>query len=75
MGKSRKGGLLSRRKSALARLEAQYKKFKSANEDKKPWTTTRNGKPYEHAGRKYNVECERLSKEISILKEKITRGK
>ena len=75
MGKSRKGGLLGRRKSALALLEARYEKFKAAKEDKAPWTSTRNGKPHQHAGRSYDQECQRLSREIEVLKTKIARGK
>lgn len=41
MSRSRKGGLLARRKSALALLEARYEAFKAAKEDKAPWTTVR----------------------------------
>ena len=74
MGKSRKGGLLGRRKSALALLEARYEKFKAAKEDKAPWTTTRNGVKHEHAGRTYDQECKRLAGEIEILKAKISRA-
>ena len=71
MGKSKKCGLLSRRKAALERLEATYEKFKAAKEDKKLWITTRNGFKYEHQGRSYAAECKRLSDEIVKLKSKI----
>jgi hypothetical protein len=74
MGKSRKGGLLGRRKSALALLEARYEEFKAAKEDKAPWTTTRNGRIHKHAGRTYAQECKRLAGEIETLKAKISRG-
>ena len=72
MGKGR-GSLIVRQKSALKRLEVAYEKFKAAGEDKKPWDTTRNGFPVYHKGRSYNEECERLKKEIFILKDKISR--
>lgn len=72
MGKGR-GLLIVRQKSALKRLEAVYEKFKAAGEDKKPWDTTRNGFPVHHRGRSYNEECERMKKEIFILKDKISR--
>jgi len=65
--------LILRRKSALARLEETYEKFKAANEDKKPWTTTRNGRTINHRGRTYAEECKRLSDEISHLKSLIAR--
>lgn len=73
MGKSKKNGLLERRKSALARLEAQYEKFKSAGEDKPSWTTTRNGKPKTHLGRSFADECKRFNSEIDKLKENISK--
>jgi len=72
MGKG-KGELVVRQRAALKRLEAAYEKFKAAGEDKKPWDSTRNGFPVHHKGRSYNEECERLKKEISILKDKISR--
>ena len=72
MGKS-KGNLAVRQKAALQRLEATYEKFKEAGEDKKPWTSTRNGRTIYHKGRSYNEECERMKKEISILKDKISK--
>ena len=72
MGKGR-GLLVVRQKAALKRLEAAYEKFKAAGEDKKPWDSTRNGFPVHHKGRSYNEECERMKKEIFILKDKISR--
>jgi len=72
MGKS-KGSLVVRQRAALKRLEAAYEKFKAAGEDKKPWDSTRNGFPVHHKGRSYNEECERMKKEISILKDKISK--
>lgn len=71
MGKG-KGSLVSRQKGALTRLEAAYEKFKAAGEDKKPYSSTRNGKTVYHGGRSFNEECERMKKEISILKNKIS---
>jgi hypothetical protein len=72
MGKG-KGELVVRQRAALKRLEAAYGKFKAAGEDKKPWDSTRNGFPVHHKGRSYNEECERMKKEISILKDKISK--
>ena len=72
MGKG-KGSLVAREKSVLKRLETAYEKFKAAGEDKKPWDSTRNGFPVHHKGRSYNEECERMKKEISILKDKISK--
>lgn len=72
MGKG-KGSLVVRERAALKRLEAVYEKFKAADEDKKPWDSTRNGFPVHHKGRSYNEECERMKKEISILKDKISK--
>ena len=43
MGKG-KGSLVIRERAALKRLEAAYEAFKAAGEDKKPWSSTRNGK-------------------------------
>ena len=62
MGKG-KGLLVVRQKAALKRLEAAYEKFKAAGEDKKPWSSTRNGFIVHHSGRSYNDECERIKKE------------
>jgi hypothetical protein len=73
MGKS-KGELVVRQRAALKRLEDAYEKFKAAGEDKKSWDSTRNGFPVHHKGRSYNEECERMKKEISNLKENISRN-
>ena len=73
MGKS-KGSLVVRQKAALKRLEATYETFKAAGEDKKPWTSTRNGRTIYHQGRNYNEECERMKKEIDNLKNNITKN-
>ena len=69
-----KGSLVIRERNALKRLEAAYEKFKAAGEDKKPWSSTRNGRTIYHKGRSYNEECERMKKEISNLKENISRN-
>lgn len=74
MGKSKKGGLIARRKSALARLEATYEKFKEAKKDKEPWVSTRNGFKHTHSGRSYAAECKRLSEEIANLKRNINKA-
>jgi iron-sulfur cluster repair protein YtfE (RIC family) len=68
-----KGSLVIRERNALKRLEAAYEKFKAAGEDKKPWSSTRNGRTIYHKGRSYNEECERMKKEISILKDKLSK--
>ena len=73
MGKG-KGFLVVRQKAALKRLEATYEKFKAAGEDKKPWSSTRNGRVIYHKGKSYTEECERMKKEISILKESISKS-
>lgn len=73
MGKS-KGNLVVRQKAALQRLESAYEKFKAGGEDKKPRISTRNGRTIHHSGRSYKEECERMKKEILILKEKISRN-
>ena len=73
MGKG-KGSLIVRQKSALQRLEAAYEKFKAAGEDKKPWTSTRNGRQIYHRGLSYDKECKRLRDEISILREKVSKN-
>jgi len=66
-----KKGIDLRRKEALKRLEATYESFKEANQDKKSWESTRNGKKHFHPGRSYAEECKRLSDEIDTLKHKI----
>ena len=73
MGKG-KGFLVVRQKAALKRLEATYEKFKAAGEDKKPWSSTRNGRTIYHKGKSYKEECERMKKEISNLKENISKN-
>lgn len=73
MGKG-KGSLVVRERAALKRLEAAYEKFKAAGEDKKPWDSTRNDRIIHHSGRSYNAECERMKKEISNLKENISKN-
>lgn len=57
-----------RLKSALERLEASYNKFREAGEDKKPYSSTRNGKVVYHKGRSYDEECKRMKYEIERLK-------
>lgn len=74
MGKA-KGNLLVRQRGALERLEAAYEKFKAAGEDKKPWSSTRNGRIIYHKGRSYSEECKRMSTEISNLKNNISKHK
>ena len=61
-----------RQRAALARLEATYQKFKAAKEDKKPWTSTRNGREIFHKGRSYEEECHRLAHEIELVKNKLS---
>lgn len=73
MGKG-KGSLVIRERAALKRLEAAYEAFKAAGEDKKPYDSTRNGRIIHHSGRSYNAECERMKKEISNLKENISKN-
>lgn len=73
MGRGR-GSLIVRQKAALARLESAYEIFKAGKEDKKPWTSTRNGRKIYHQGRKYADECKRMADEIKILKAKISKG-
>ena len=69
-----KGSLVIRERSALKRLEAAYEKFKAAGEDKKPWSSTRNGHIVQHKGKSYNEECERMKKEIENLKHNISKN-
>ena len=73
MGRGR-GSLIVRQKAALARLESAYETFKASKEDKKPWTSTRNGRKIYHQSRKYADECKRMADEIKILKAKISKG-
>ena len=68
-----KKGLVVRQKAALKRLESAYETFKAGGEDKKPRTSTRNGGKVIHKeGRSFGKECERMKKEIDILKQKIS---
>jgi hypothetical protein len=69
-----KGSLVIRERNALKRLEATYEKFKAAGEDKKPWSSTRNGRTIHHKGRTFNEECERMKKEIEKLKHNISKN-
>jgi hypothetical protein len=71
MSRSKKGGLLGRRRSALERLEKAYEEFKKAGVDKAPHVSTRNGKPHTHKGRKYADECKRMEEQIKILKGRV----
>ena len=73
MGKG-KGSLVVRERAALKRLEAAYEKFKAAGEDKKPWSSTRNGREIYHSGKSYNEECQRMKQEIENLKKNITKN-
>ena len=73
MSKGR-GNVVVRQRAALQRLEAAYEKFKAAGEDKKPWTSTRNGREIYHPGRTYNEECQRMKKEIENLKSNISKN-
>lgn len=69
-----KGSLVVRERNALKRLEVAYEKFKATKEDKKPWTSTKNGKTKFHRGRSYADECERMKKEIENIKKNITKN-
>ena len=69
-----KGSLVIRERNALKRLEAAYEKFKAAGEDKKPWSSTRNGRTIYHSGKSYNEECERIKKEIENLRKNISKN-
>lgn len=73
MSKGR-GNVVVRQRAALQRLEAAYEKFKAAGEDKKPWTSTRNGREVYHSGKTYNEECQRMKKEIENLKANISKN-
>lgn len=69
---SNKGGKISanaRRKSALKRLEEQYKAFKAAGVDKEAYYT--HGGKRLHKGRSFEAECRRLENEIANLKDHI----
>ena len=72
MGKG-KGTLVVRKRAALVRLETAYEKFKAAGEDKKPWSSTRNGRTIHHSSRSYKDECSRMKTEIENLKKNIAK--
>lgn len=70
-----KKGRNLRRQLALARLEAAYKEFKAAGEDKPIRITTRTNKyglvvPITHNVVPFKTECARMEKEIATLKAK-----
>lgn len=72
-----KKGRNLRRQLALARLEAAYKEFKAAGEDKPARTSTRTNKyglvvTINHPSVPFKVECARMEKEIATLKAKIS---
>lgn len=69
--RSKKGGLISRRRNALSRLEAAYEKFKLAKKDKPAWTVCHKGVKYTHQARSYKQECERYEHEIEVLKKRV----
>ena len=69
-----KGSLVVRERNALKRLEAAYEAFKAAGEDKKPWSSTRNGRVVNHPGRSFKDECERMKREIENLKKNISKN-
>ena len=73
MGKG-KGTLVVRKRATLERLEAAYEKFKAAGEDKKPWSSTRNGRTIYHKGRSYKEECGRMKTEIENLKKNVAKN-
>ena len=71
-----KKGINLRRRSALTRLEAAYKAFVAAGEDKPARTSTRTNKyglvvTIEHPAVPFKAECARMEKEIKKLKETI----
>ena len=68
MSRSKKGGLIARRKSALNRLEATYRKFVDAKKDRDEFHTN-DGRL--HSFRTYEAECDRMLSEISSLKSKV----
>lgn len=71
MAKSKKGGLVARRKSALNRLEAAYKEFSEAiGKDSKSLPLYLVKKLEKHSGN-YQRECDRMLKEISVLKSRL----
>jgi len=68
MSKSKKGGLIARRRSALIRLEASYEKFAETKKDRNEFRTN-DGRLHEF--RTYEFECNRMLNEISSLKSKL----
>lgn len=75
MSKSKKGGRLSRRRSALELLEKKYAEFKAAGKDKEPRDTAKNSRhPKHHAGVSFAAECKRMENEIHTLKSRINGG-
>lgn len=68
MSKSKKGGLIARRKSALNRLEAAYKKFVEAKKDRDEFHTN-NGRL--HSFKTYESERDRMFNEITSLRIKL----
>lgn len=65
---SKKGGLINRRKSALSRLEATYKKFVEARKDREEFRTN-DGRL--HSFKTYESERDRMFDEITSLKTKL----
>lgn len=63
--KSKKGGLMQRRRNALQRLEAKYAEFRAAKVDKKIETRKRD------SIRTYEAECARMLNEMTTLKSRI----
>jgi len=71
MSRSKKGGLIARRKSALQRLEAAYKEFsESIGKDKKTLPLYLVKKLEKHEGN-FQKECDRMLSEISVLKSRL----
>jgi len=68
MSKSKKGGLIARRKGALNRLEASYKKFVDARKDREEFKTN-DGRL--HSFKTYESERDRMFNEIISLKGKL----
>ena len=71
-----KKGRNLRRQLALARLEAAYKEFKAAGEDKPARTSTRTNKfgitvVLNRPSVPFKTECARMEREIATLKAKI----
>lgn len=71
MAKSKKGGLVARRKSALNRLEAAYKEFSEAIGKDTNSLPLYLVKKLEKHSDNYQRECDRMLKEISVLKSRL----